>query len=1117
MGKTCVGEGDLREFLLGRMTDEQGEAVARHLEGCPACEAAARRLDGAADALVRSLRHALRAPGGEETVPGPGAGPPAGPPPAPAEGPLAGRVCYSGDYELGEKVGEGAVGVVHRAHDLGLGRELAVKVLRPEHRGQAELVRRFVAEARVLGRLQHPGIPPVHGRGELPDGRPFFTMKLVRGQTLEGLLRASRAPADDLPHFLAKFEQVCQAVAYAHSEGVIHRDLKPGNVMVGAFGEVQVMDWGFAKEVGQASAEEAAPAGRETVGAAATLAGPGVGTEGGRVMGTPAYMPPEQARGEAERVDRRSDVFGLGAILCEVLTGQPPFGGKTTKEALARAQACDHAEALARLDGCGADAELVRLCKACLAAEPSARPRDAGEIAQAVAAYQAEVQERLRRAELEKAMAEARAAGERKRRRLAVGLTATVVALTLGVSAWAWQRWETIRLTEADLDTVARHLDAEELPACREALERAEGRLGGGRPAGLRWRAAELRDLLGVVRRLEQARLTRASGVSEGIFDWASADEAYAKEFARYGWGGDNPDVEEVARRISASPIKGLLLAALDDWWINSGRSPAQRERLLAVAGRVDTDTWRSRLRNALASGDKAEVLRLAKEADPEQLPPSTLVMLGETLGRVGSDEAVRVLEAVQRRHPGDFWVNQNLALWLMSQKPARPGEAAGYFRAALAARPDSPGTHFNLGNALLGQGRPKEAEDEWRQALRLKPDYPEAHHNLGIALGKQGRPKEAEAECRQALRLKPDYPKAHCNLGLALLGQGRAKEAEAEFRQALRLDPDLPEAHCRLGHALLGQGRPKEAEAECRQALRLKPDYPEAHFNLGHALLGQGRAKEAEAEFRQALRLDPDLPEAHYNLGNALLGQGRPKEAEDEWRQALRLKPDYPEAHCNLGQMLKQQGRFEEALACLKRGHELGPNQPGWRYPSAQWVRDAERLVALDRKLAAILKGKGQPADVAERLALARFCQEYKKLPRAAACFYADAFAADPKLAADPCSGTRYSATCAAALAADGQGEDAKKPPDEERARWRQQALDWLRADLSAWTKTLEAAKPEARAAVRQTLQHWQKAPDLASLRDKAALDKLPAAERDAWQRLWADVDALRQRAQQK
>src|SRR5262249_62382214 len=147
---------------------------------------------------------------------------------------------------------------------VGGGRAPAGRVPRREPRARAERVRRCAAEARVLARLQHRGLPPVHGRGELPDGRPFFTMKLIRGQTLEGLLRARRAPSGDLPRFLGLFEQVCQAVAYAHSEEVIHRDLKPANVMVGAFGEVQVMDWNFAKEIGLASADEAAPAGRET-------------------------------------------------------------------------------------------------------------------------------------------------------------------------------------------------------------------------------------------------------------------------------------------------------------------------------------------------------------------------------------------------------------------------------------------------------------------------------------------------------------------------------------------------------------------------------------------------------------------------------------------------------------------------------------------------------------------------------------------------------------------------------------------------------------------------------------------------------------------------------------
>jgi serine/threonine-protein kinase len=340
------------------------------------------------------------------------------------------------------------VGDVFLYYDPQMDRELAVKVLRAEHRGNPALVRRFQKEARLNSRLQHPGVVPVHALERTADGRPCFTMKLVQGRTLADLLAERASPAQDLQHYLGIFEQVCQAVAYAHSEGVIHRDLKPGNVMVGAFGEVQLMDWGLAKVLGPAAEGEAAPVGRETLarapGATVDVSG---ATQSGHAVGTLAYMPPEQARGEVERVDRRSDVFGLGAILCEVLTGQPPFAGQDTDEVLDRAQRCDHAEALARLDGCGADAELVRLCKACLAAGPSDRPGDAGEVARAVAAYQAQVQERLRKAELGRAAAQARAeeakataVAERRARRRALALAAAVLLLVVGGGSVAWWR-----------------------------------------------------------------------------------------------------------------------------------------------------------------------------------------------------------------------------------------------------------------------------------------------------------------------------------------------------------------------------------------------------------------------------------------------------------------------------------------------------------------------------------------------------------------------------------------------------------------------------------------------------------------------------------------------------
>src|SRR5262249_30300292 len=200
---------------------------------------------------------------------------------------------------------------------------------RKEHQGHPALERRFREEARIHGQLQHPSIAPVHDVGRLDDGRPFFTMKLIQGGTLDDLLKEQSTPSHDWPRFLTIFEQMCQAVAYAHSQGVLHRDLKPGNVMVGAFGEVQVMDWGLAKvlnrDQGNGVNAPAAKAEQSTVnhflGETATLRP----TQDGQAMGTLPYVPPEQARGELERVSQRSDVFGLGAILCEILTDQPPF------------------------------------------------------------------------------------------------------------------------------------------------------------------------------------------------------------------------------------------------------------------------------------------------------------------------------------------------------------------------------------------------------------------------------------------------------------------------------------------------------------------------------------------------------------------------------------------------------------------------------------------------------------------------------------------------------------------------------------------------------------------------------------------------------------------------
>ncbi len=293
------------------------------------------------------------------------------------------------------------MGAVYRARDAELGREVGIKVLSDRFGADSAAARRLADEARITAQLQHPGIPPVHDAGTLPDGRPFVAMKLIKGNSLDALLQDGSLVAYR-GRYLAVFEQVCQTVAYAHCHRVTHRNLTPSNVMIGVFGEVLVMDWGLAKVL---TAGQQEPPVTEAAKEASGINTVHAGNAAARAvisLGTPAYMAPEQAQGAVAEIDERSDVFGLGGILCVILTGHPPFRGDTAESTRQLAVAGMLGDGFARLDACGADAELVALAKRCLAPKREDRPADAGEVARAVAELRVPVEERARQAELDR-------------------------------------------------------------------------------------------------------------------------------------------------------------------------------------------------------------------------------------------------------------------------------------------------------------------------------------------------------------------------------------------------------------------------------------------------------------------------------------------------------------------------------------------------------------------------------------------------------------------------------------------------------------------------------------------------------------------------------------------
>ncbi|MCP3920270.1 MAG: protein kinase [bacterium] len=351
-----------------------------------------------------------------------------------------GKVGGRDNYQILGEIARGGMGVVFKGRDTDLGRDIAIKILRRELRGLPESVQRFVEEAQISGQLQHPGIVPVYEMGLMTGERPYFAMKLVKGRTLAEILEQPGEKGLERRRLMAVFEQVCQTVAYAHARRVIHRDLKPGNVMVGAFGEVQVMDWGLAKILPRGAAGEP----RADISRIETPRSKDASTTGpisrdGSVMGTPAYMSPEQARGDVETIDERTDVFALGAILCELLTGEPPYSEKGDVQVLLAAREGRVDGAHDRLRRCDGDPGFVQLALHCLQQEPALRPRTAKDVAETIAEQLAAAERRVRHAQIaaETQRERADAAHAQKRTVLAA---AGLVGLALVVAAFFWRR-----------------------------------------------------------------------------------------------------------------------------------------------------------------------------------------------------------------------------------------------------------------------------------------------------------------------------------------------------------------------------------------------------------------------------------------------------------------------------------------------------------------------------------------------------------------------------------------------------------------------------------------------------------------------------------------------------
>jgi serine/threonine protein kinase/tetratricopeptide (TPR) repeat protein len=886
----CAGDAELRERLEALLRAHEAPANFLRDPAPAGPEAKGTRPAEAGLPLLSTVEH----------VPSPGPG-----------------TVIAGRYTLVERIGEGGMGEVWVAKQSEpVKRKVALKLIKPGMDSRA-VVARFEQERQALALMDHPNIARVLDGGETSlanaggSPRPFFVMELVNGLALTRFCDEAKL---GILERLELYVPVCQAVQHAHQKGIVHRDLKPSNVLVTLYDGKpvpKVIDFGVAKATGGKLTEES------------------LSTQFGAVLGTLEYMAPEQAGFSAVDVDTRADIYSLGVILYELLTGLRPFDSKRLRQAaldevmrilreeepprpstrlstdkslpsLAAARQTEPRKLTALVRG-----ELDWIVMRCLEKDRGRRYETANGLSRDVQRYLAN----------EPVEACPPSAGYRLRKFVrrnrgpmaAAGLVLLALVVGLIGTAWGLVRAERARAAEAERAEGERQANAE----LAVALE-AEGR------------------------RRRQAREALDALSSQIVEEWLSRQQA--------------KDLTEEQKR-----FLGKALESYEEFARDTGEDEASRAGVAAAYYRIG---------NIRA--------KLGQLAD------------AEAAYRRSADLCAHLAADFTSRHG----YRQNLAtsynsLGALLAATARRREAEATFRAALAIRkqlaaelPDVPaygwavaGSYTNLGAVLKDSGRPTDAEAAYRAALAIRKhlaadfradasdrqDWAKNHHDLGLLLADTGRPKEAEAAYRNAQaiqkRLAAEFPTvpiyrqelaiSHATIGRLLTETSRPNEAEASYRRALaiqkQLAADFPTvpgyrqtlagSYNNLGILFADTGRPKEAEAAYRDALAilkdLAADLPTvpayrqglaaSHLDLGNLLAAMSRPREAESAYRDARaiyqRLVADIPAVpdyryelafcHNNLGILLADTGRPQEAEAACRDALaietKLAGDFP------------------------------------------------------------------------------------------------------------------------------------------------------------------------------------------------------------------------------
>jgi serine/threonine protein kinase/Tfp pilus assembly protein PilF len=841
---------------------------------------------------------------------------------------VAGRSL--GEFRLVREIGRGGMGVVYEAQQPSLHRTVAVKVL-PAHLTLREsTIQRFHREALTAAKFRHPGIVEIFTVGA-DRGVHYFAMEFVHGAPLDRVIAQLKTlPLEsldggaianavrDLAHepsdplwssdegddarpgawdggFVATAARLVASVAdaldHAHRAGVIHRDVKPSNILVRADGTPVLTDFGLAREEGLPSM-----------------------TLTGDFVGTPYYVSPQQVVSRSVKVDHRTDVFSLGVTLYELLTLRRPFEGESSQEIFEKILTREPVDPQKLNPRIASD--LVTIILKALEKDPERRYATAGELAADLRAFLEYRPIRARRVPGVVRLARWARREPAKAALLAILSIGVPAATAAGGFALA-----KLRAARIEVRLYAKERDLKQ--GYWQLGSRNYRRAIGTFEAVLREEPETPEAIAGIV----FARLELNE--PEAALATLDAHRAVAEAHPSFAWIRADAlrDAGQVAEAERLEEHVGEPESALDFFIAGYHELPrgqygepgdparyAHPLELLTAAAMLQ--------QRALFHFERARAAGLAKDPIAARESARTLLALWPDSART--------------------WFHVGFALHYVDRE-----RAIDAFRRAIALDPNDVSTYCNLASTLYDADDFQGALDAFNRAIALDPNDVDARCSLGVTLEQMGDPARAISALREAIRIDPKLASAWFDLGRAHHSMGDEAQAIAAYREAVRLDPKSARPHMHLGLAMVASGQPEHALAEYREAIRLDPAYALAHYNLGIALHEAGNDAAAILEYREAIRLDPTSALAQFNLGIALQWSKDVAGAIESYRRAIELNPKLTVARISLGSALCDSGDPDGGLSQLRLAVDADPKAKNAHLQLSRMLRERGALVA--------------------------------------------------------------------------------------------------------------------------------------------------------------------------